>query len=55
MKYEFEKYKDTHMVKVERGNVSIDIINGEAICYTEDQKDLAKAAGGKPMIIDEGD
>lgn len=50
MKYVFEKLKDLGTMNIERGYTVITIVNGEAICQTDDQKKLAIDNGGTPAL-----
>lgn len=50
MKYLIENYKDIPAVTIQQGNAEIKIINGEAVCATDEQKSIAVSLGGVPAV-----
>ncbi len=50
MKYLFDLYKGMGVTRIQRGFTEIVINNGEAVCSTPEQVELALSSGGVEMV-----
>ncbi len=50
MKYLFEQYRNMGVTRIQRGFTEIVINNGEAVCITPEQVELALSSGGVEMV-----